>query len=76
MVCVTTQQSTQGVYEAMLRFAELFNPNDPELLRKGATPAQLQEKRYRCDVMNIPGFLTVKIDSPDIELKCSLMVKL
>ncbi|MBD8349348.1 hypothetical protein [Dysgonomonas sp. HGC4] len=74
-VRVITQQSTQGVYEALLRFAEIFNPNDPKLLERGVTSMQLQEKRYKCDMTNIPGYLNVHIDSPDIELKCSLMAK-
>lgn len=73
---VITQQSTQGVYEALLNFAEIFNPNDPELAKRGVTLAQLEEKRYKCDMINIPGYLNVRIDSPDVELKCSLMVKL
>ena len=74
-VRVITQQDQRGVYEALLRFAEVFNPNDPQLLERGVTSDQLNEQRYKCDMVNIPGFLTVRIDSADIELRCSMLVK-
>lgn len=74
-VRVHTQQSTQGVYEALLHFAETFNPNDPDLIQRGVTPAQLAEKRYRCFMMSTADFLTVNIESPDVVVKCSMLVK-
>ncbi|MFV0420023.1 MAG: hypothetical protein ACK5KT_14990 [Dysgonomonas sp.] len=69
------RQSHAQVYNALLQFAEMFNPNDPDLLSSGITPSQLSEKRYTTEICNKEGFVKVNIESPDVKVVCLMICK-